>query len=131
MPRIRHNDQTWCVLSPPAWNTEMRDALAVVHPQLAERLKDGDEFQFGIRYGKQIEFEYEITTASAVATHAISKSLTQSLTGQAIGSSLLPSPDQTADDNTVRGVIKVSTTRYNAWLAEMSTRNQSVSAASR
>jgi hypothetical protein len=124
LARMRHDDQTWCVLSAPAWNTEMRDALAVVHPQLAERLKDGDSFQFGIRYGRQVEFEYEITTGSASATHAISTSLTRSLTGLAIGSPLLPSPDLTADDSTVRGVIKVSTTRYNVWLAEVSARGR-------
>jgi hypothetical protein len=124
LARMRHDDQTWCVLSPPAWNTEMRNALAVVYPQLAERLRDGDSLQFGIRYGKQVEFEYEITTASPAATQAISKSLTQSLAGMAIGSSPMPSPDIAADDNTVRGVIKVSTTRYNARLAEVGARSQ-------
>jgi hypothetical protein len=107
-------------LSLSAWSPEIRSALAVIDPELAAGLKDGDALQFGIRYGRHVEFEYEITTASATATRAISDWLTQSLTGPEIKSSLSLPPDMTIDSNTVHGVIKVSMARYNAWLAEIS-----------
>jgi hypothetical protein len=99
--------------------------LAAIDPKLAERLKDGDALQFGIHYGRQVEFQYEITTSSGAATRSISDSFTQSLAGLAKGSSLLADPEVTGNDNTVRGIIKVSMPRYNAWLAEVSARGKS------
>jgi hypothetical protein len=125
LSRLRRTDATWCVLSVPAWSPEIRGALAVIDPQLAAGLKDGDAFQFGIRYGRHVEFEYEITTNSSTATRSISDTLAQSLVGPEKGLALLPPIDMSTDNNTVRGIIKVSMTRYNAWLAEVSARGKS------
>jgi hypothetical protein len=130
LSRLQREDATWSVLSVPAWSSEIRDALAVIDPQLAAGLKDGDAFQFGIRYGRRVEFEYEITTASATA-RVISDALMQSLAGSEERSSLLPPPDMTGDDNTVRGVIRISMARYNSWLAEISTWGRGQSTTSR
>ena len=123
--RLRRDDATWCVLSLPAWSTEIRSALAVINSELAAGLKDGDAFQFGIHYGRHVEFEYEITTNSSAATRSISDTLTRSLVGTEKGLELLPPIDMSTDNNTVRGIIKVSMTRYNAWLAEVSARGKS------
>jgi hypothetical protein len=100
-------------------------ALAVINSERAAGLKDGDAFQFGIHYGRHVEFEYEITTNSSAATRSISDTLTQSLVGPEKGLALLPPIDMSTDNNTVRGIIKVSITRYNAWLAEVSARGKS------
>ena len=124
LARMRRDDQTWCVVHAPARSAEIRDALAGLDPKLEELAQDGDTVQFGIRYARHVEFEYAVTAASNTAASAISNSFAQSLAEQARGSSLLRSPDPTGDDNTVRGVIKVSITRYKAWLAEVSTRGQ-------
>jgi hypothetical protein len=125
LARLRRDDATWCVLSLPAWSTEIRSALAVINSELAAGLKDGDAFQFGIHYGRHVEFEYEITTNSSAATRSISDTLTQSLVGSEKGLALLLPIDMSTDNNTVRGSIKVSMTRYNAWLAEVSARGKS------
>jgi len=130
LSRLQSEDATWSVLSMPAWSPEIRSALAVIDPELAAGLKDGDAFQFGIRYGRRVEFEYEITTASVTAPRSISDSLTQSLAGPEKGSSLLPTSDTTVDNTTVRGVIRISMARYNAWLAEISAQSRRVSAPS-
>jgi hypothetical protein len=123
--RLRRDDATWSVLSQSAWNPEIRSALAAIDPELAAGLKDGDAFQFGIHYGRHVEFEYEITTNSSAATRSISDTLTQSLVGPEKGLALLPPIDMSTDNNTVRGIIRVSMTRYNAWLAEVSARGKS------
>ena len=102
LARLRRDDETWSVLSLPACSPEIRDALAVIDPQLAAGLKDGDAFQFGIHYGRQVEFEYEATMASRNARSAIPNSLTHSLAGPE-----LPFTYMSTDNNTVRGVIKV------------------------
>jgi hypothetical protein len=119
---MRRDDATWTVLSLPTWNAEMRNALAVINRELAERLKDGDSLQFGICYGRQVEFEYEITTASGSSTRAISDSLTQSFAGLEKESTLLRSTEAITEGNTVHGIITVSMARYNAWLTEVSAR---------
>jgi len=76
LARLRRDDNSWCVLSPLTWNSDIRDSLAAINPKLAELLKDGDTLQFGIHYGRQIEFEYEITTLTTEGTRSISDSLT-------------------------------------------------------
>jgi hypothetical protein len=125
LSRLRRDDATWTVLSPPAWSTEIRGALAVINSQLAAELKDGDAFQFGIHYGRHVEFEYEITTNSSVATRSMSNTLAQSLVGPEKGLALLPPIDMSTHTNTARGIIKISITRYNAWLSEVSARGKS------
>jgi hypothetical protein len=126
LSRLRRDDATWTVLSPPVWSTEIRSALAVINSELAAELKDGDAFQFGIHYGRHVEFEYEITTNSSVAIRSMSDTLAHSLVGPEKGLALLPPIDMSTDNNTLRGIIKVSMTRYNAWLAEVSARGKSM-----
>jgi hypothetical protein len=112
------------VLSLLTWTSDIRDALAAIDPKLAELLKDGDTLQFGIHYGRQVEFEYEITTPSMEGTRSISDTLAQSLAGLEKGSALLRSTDAISEGNTVHGVIKISMARYNAWLTEVQSRGQ-------
>lgn len=118
LARLRRDDNSWCVLSLPIWTSDIRDALAALNPKLAELLNDGDTLQFGIHYGRQVEFEYEyeVTTASSHTALAMSASLTQSFAGLKKGSALLRSTDGISEGNAVHGAIKVSMARYNAWL---------------
>ena len=120
LARLRRNDDTWTLLSLPVWDPEIQNALSVVDLNLADRLKDGEWLQFGIRYGRQVEFEYEITTASSDTPRANSDRFTQSIAGLEKGMALLPPADIATDDHTVRGVIRISVSRYDAWLAEVS-----------
>jgi len=128
--RLQSEDETWCLLAAPVHSEEIRNALGRLDPALATLIENGGAFQFGIRYARHVEFEYEVATASTAATRAIADSLTRSLAGPAKGSSLLRSQDLTAEDNTVRGVIKVSMNRYNTWLAQVSVRSRNGSTAS-
>jgi len=123
LARLRRDDNSWFLLYLLTWPSDIRGPLAALNPKLAELLKDGDSLQFGIHYGRQIEFEYEITTSSTEGTQRISDSLSQSPAGLAKASALLCSTDAITEGNTVRGVIKVSTARYNAWLREVLAHN--------
>ena len=128
LARLRRDDETWCVLAAFVHNYETRRALGSLDASLIDPAHDGDAFQFGIHYGRRIEFEYEITAASSASARATASSLSQPLAGPANGSSLLASPDMTGDGNTVRGVIKVSKTRYSEWLVEVSARRRMAAA---
>jgi hypothetical protein len=124
LARMRRDDQTWCMVHAPARSAEIRDALAGLDPKLDELAQDRDTVQFGIRYTRRVEFEYVVGEPSNTAASAISDSFTQSPGKQAGGSSLLQGSNPAGDDSTVRGVIKLSITRYKEWLAEISARRQ-------
>jgi len=124
LTHLRHDNQTWCVLSAPAENAEVQAAFAVLDPKLATLIQDADAFQFGIRYSRQVEFEYEVTAASITSARSISGAFAQSLAGGIHGLSMF-SPPELNGDNTARGVIKLSIRRYNAWLAELTARGLS------
>jgi hypothetical protein len=110
----------WSILGTVKHNDQVKRALSSLDPTLANLVHDGDSVQFGVRYGKKVEVEYEITSPSGASTRATSNSLTQSLIGASLERSLLPPhQDMTAESASVRGVVKVAMTRYKAWLVEV------------
>ena len=118
LDRLRRDDATWCVLGMFRFDDEIEHALGSLDPVLANLIHDGKSFQFGVRYGKKVEVEYEVTAPSSVSAQAIPNSSMQSLVaGSRNGFSLLPPLDLTADRASVRGVVKVEMARYAARLA--------------
>jgi len=130
LARMRRDIDTWTVVSPLGWTAEIRSALASIEPRLADRLKDGDTLEFGIHFGREVEFEYEVTAASPAAAQTISESLTQSLAGLEEKAVFVLPAGTVVEGNTAHGVGKVSKGRYNAWLAKVSARRQARSVAS-
>lgn len=117
MARMRGDNETWCVMLAPARNAEIRSTLTSLDAKLGEVAANLNAFQFGIRYRKHVEFEYEITTAS----NNISASLTESLNALRKSSSFLPNEQTTERENTTRGVIKIPQERFSKWLEEITT----------
>lgn len=120
LSRLRHDDETWCVLSSTSRYPEIQRSLMGLDPKLAELVGTADGIQFGLRYGKQVEFEYETSTASPTATLSPSDSLRQSLAQPGKGASLLASPVASGNSRTVRGVVKIPLDRFGQWLREAS-----------
>jgi hypothetical protein len=128
--RLRHDDETWCTLSSTSRYPEIQRSISGLDPKLAELVGTADDFQFGLRYRKQVELEYEVITASATGTRGISDSLRQSLTGSGKGASLLTSPVRNEEKSTARGVVKIPLNRFGQWLREASAHGQSERTAS-
>jgi hypothetical protein len=119
LAHLRRDDATWCVATLPNDNREIQAALQMLDSRLTELLRAGDTLEFGTRYGRQVEFEYEVGLSSASReAGVIERSLVQPVTGPK-ESSLLPLADLMRVDGGVRGVLKVSTARYEAWKAEV------------
>jgi hypothetical protein len=118
--QLRRDDETWCVMSVAAQNREIQQSLVGLDPALAKLVEDADTFQFGIRYHKQVEFEYEITKARVAGSGTVSGSLSQTPAAPQWGSWLLASPTARGDSNAVHGVIKIPVDRFSAWLREVS-----------
>lgn len=126
LARIRSKDQTWCLLSAsvptlssPAHDKEIHGVLAALNPELAELAQSGNELQFGLYYGRRVEFEYEVTLALTADGRVGRDSFKQRLVEPARSAALLPTPHVAEDANSFRGMIKIPIPRYNTWLAEI------------
>jgi hypothetical protein len=129
---LRRDDETWCVLTEVPKNGEISDALDALDPTLGEEIRGGGSFEFGIHYGRHVEFEYEITPVSHAASEATSNTLARSLAGaEPNDSTFLPRLAMDSNRGPARGVVKVSKGRYDAWLAEVSARHARIGALSR
>jgi hypothetical protein len=116
LDRLGHDHETWCMLTATGRNTEVRAALASLDAKLADLAGNAEAFDFGIRYRKQVELEYEVTTASTGATWPIPGSVKHALVGPGKESSLLNSWGTTGRVNIVHGTIKIPLERFTAWL---------------
>jgi hypothetical protein len=107
LARLRRDDATWSILGTVKRNDQVKHTLSSLAPTLANLVHDGDSVQFGVRYGKKVEVEYEITSPSSASTQAPSNSLAQSLNGANLERSLLPPhQDMTADSASVHGWLR-------------------------
>jgi hypothetical protein len=118
LARLRHDDAAWSVLGMFNGNDGIEHALGSLDPILANLIHDGNSFQFGVRYGRKVEVEYEVTVPSSASTPATSNFAQSLVAGNRKGSSLLPRLDLAGDRASLHGVVKVAMTRYAAWLAE-------------
>jgi hypothetical protein len=118
LAHLRRDDATWCVATLPDHNSEIKAVFKMLDARLAELLRAGDTIQFGIHYGRQVEFEYEVGLASRRDAESVQAFLQPPVTGPK-GPSSLPVADLMSVDDGVRGVLKVSKERYEAWIAEV------------
>jgi hypothetical protein len=123
LARMRSGEDTWCILITPARNPEIKNALAALDPKLSELTEEGDSLQFGIHYGRHIEFEYEITSAAGSSARNISNGLPQSIVGLPITHSSFLMPQYSREKvATEHGLVKVSRAQYGRWLDDVAAR---------
>jgi hypothetical protein len=118
LEHLRRDDATWCVATLPDHNSEIQSTFQILDSRLAELLRSGDTIQFGIHYGRQVEFEYEVDMAPGRDTEVVQRPVEQPMNGPK-GSSLLPVADLMRTDGGVRGALKLPKDRYEAWIAEV------------
>ena len=113
--RLRPDNATWSVLGTFDVDNQLEQVFTSLDPVLANLIHDRKSFQFGVRYGKKVELEYDAVVPSAAPAQSISNFPGQSLVaGNGNGSSLLPRQNPAG----VHGVVKITVAQYKAWLAE-------------
>lgn len=123
LTRLRRDDDTWCVLARHVCSDKIGAVLELLDAKLADSLQVGDTFEFGIHYGRRVEFEYEFDTSRRVGADAVSRSLVQPLAGRDVtDSSQFSASTVSQSDRVVHGALKVSRARYDAWLEEVAAR---------
>lgn len=114
---LRHDDVSWCIAKVKEGDTEIQPIFRMLDSRFADLLRTGDTIQFGIRYGRQVEFDYEIGPTSDPNAEAVQRSLAEPVADDGKGSTLPVSTFNRANGG-VRGVLKVPKWRYETWLAE-------------
>jgi hypothetical protein len=126
LARLHGKDQTWCLLAAPIQSVvslsssqEIHDMLAKLSPELAELAQSGSELALGVHYGRRVDFEYEVTFASAGASPIGPDSFRPPSVKPAKSESLLPALNPTMEASAVHGHIALSPSRYKEWLAQI------------
>ena len=120
LARLRRDNATWSVLHKCVSNEEVEQLLGSLDPILVNLVHVADSFQFGVRYGRKVEVEYEVTVPSSAPEQAVSNSPTPSFAREdRKGFASLHRVDLTGDRASVRGVVKVAIAQYEEWMAEV------------
>jgi hypothetical protein len=123
---LRSKDQTWCLLSGPtqplfssSWAPEIYGGLAKINPDLAELSQVADELEFGLYYGRHVEFEYKVVPHSLQGDRSSRTSYLRFSPRPPNSASLLPDMNATDDAKILHGVVQVSVSRYKEWLSQI------------
>ena len=119
LSQLRKQNETWCLVSSLSLGAEIARVLRSLDPAFGEIDESSDTLLFGITYGKQIEFEYEVNGAPP-DDHGVLVSLspTERAFNPSDGGELMLH-STTAAERGFRRVVKVSRVRYDKWLANM------------
>ncbi|HYK37416.1 hypothetical protein [Alloacidobacterium sp.] len=121
LAHLRRDDETWTMVWTPTRNPEIEGVLTALDPRLGELAEHADAFLFGIRYHRQVEFEYEALKASGTAEGAIPESAMQSFVDMRKGSALLPRQNPTDNSIMAHGMVKIPVAEFSKWLEKVST----------
>ena len=105
--RLRPDNATWSVLGTFDIHNKLAQVFTSLDPVLANLIRDRKSFQFGVRYGKKVELEYDAVVPSAAPAPSIANFPGQSLVARNGNGA-----------SGVHGVVKITVAQYKAWLAE-------------
>ena len=114
LSHLRKADDCWSAVEHFGSDERVKPALALLDPQLASSVHDGDEFVFGVHFGGQVEIEYEVF------------SLLPPLTPTASASSATRIPESFMERSDVKRqqgngsayvVMATSQERYDSWMS--------------
>lgn len=118
LSQLRNENETWCLISSLLLDAEILQVLRNLDPSFGEIDKNSDTLLFGIRYGRQIEFEYVVIARPGPQAEPVSNPPAERMFNPADGSLSLTSSGM-APGNGPRRVVKISRVRYDKWLANL------------
>ena len=127
--RLRDRDDSWCLIAAPALGPRGSQAFETLDPTLGDMIRRSSAFQYGMRFGRQVELDYDFNVPAIPNPDRISDPQIQAPVGEFINASSFSAPLSTAteDGANLRGVLRISRSRYDRWLADVSTRNTGAS----
>ena len=120
---LQNQDETWCLISSLALGVEVPRMLKTLDPAFGQMDVTSGRLLFGIRYGRQIEFEYEADLSPSLAT---SVAFSGPRTTELFQPAKYRSPTSAVESGRrVRRVVRISRAHYQRWLANMVQYNSS------
>ena len=114
---LRNKNQTWCLISELDLGVEIRRMVEKLDPAIGQLIQNSHSFQIGIRYARQFELEYVINVTPSPVAEDISSSQTPGDSAP-LGRWSFSSRAAMAQTGGLRGIVKVSKSRYDKWLGE-------------
>lgn len=115
--QLRKQNETWCLITSLSLGAEIARVLKSLDPAFGEIDERSNTLLFGITYGREIEFEYEMKAASSEEV-LVSLSPTEKSFLPTDGGELTSTFTKAAERGS-RRVVKISRARYDKWLADM------------
>lgn len=109
----QHDDDWFAILRYPIQITS-KIALGELQPSLAELLQHGVIRQFGFRFGHECEMEYLVQLREPLVHEPLAVSYATRPEYRVIEVAGAPS-----EETLVRGTVKLSTSRYAAWVEQL------------
>jgi hypothetical protein len=122
LARLRDQDDSWCLIAAPALGARGSQAFGVLDPALGDMIRRSRAFQYGIRFGRRVELDYDFNAPTISNPNKISDPQIQTPVAQTINASLFSAAlsHATEDDANLSGMVKMSRSRYDKWLAKVS-----------
>jgi hypothetical protein len=123
LARLNNDDATWYLMPKILLDDETRHTIGSLSSRLANAELYSAPFQFGIRHGRQIRFDFDFTPEDRTDAENASASGVRSHSGRALDDQSFVSDPRDEEQRVVfRTEIVVSRTRYERWLEEAALR---------
>jgi hypothetical protein len=119
LSQLQNENETWCLISSLVLGAEIPRIMRNLDPAFGEINKNSDALLFGIRYGRQIEFEYVVDALSNPQADPVPSPSLERLFNPSNGGSSLTSHSTMTSVRGFRRVVKISKVRYGRWLADL------------
>jgi hypothetical protein len=120
LARLRPDDETWYLFPYLSQYDEIRRVLGSLDSRFLNVAPDGSRFQFGIHYGRLIRFDYEFTKSSPANPAAVAAAGSEDQPeNDPAAESFISTPVNGADAGSVVGMISISRTQYEKWIAQL------------
>lgn len=114
---LRSTDETWCLISSVALESDILRMMEKLDPAFGELIQNSHSIQFGTRMGRQFEVEYVVNAAPLSDAEDISNSQIP-IDNAPPGRWSFSSRTVAIPTNALRGIVKISKSRYDKWLGE-------------
>jgi hypothetical protein len=131
LKQLNKKDDTWSLVGTPLPGRHLEKVFGKLDQDLGATLAAGGFFELGIEFGtNQVTFHYELVPASGPSATDGERSLDDGeQRPPAVMESAFTHPVQAEMAKPVRGSLRVSRDRYEAWLARLMTLNHSADTA--
>jgi hypothetical protein len=117
--RLRPEDEMWCLLPDLNHYEDIKRDLGLLDQRFLDAANSGLRFDFGIHYGRRIQFDYESIRTDGDGASVVFNQSREELEGNQGEERLFSESGRRAERGLAHGVISVSKTQYEEWITKI------------